>query len=166
MKNINKNQTFYIDFDGVILDTMPIYRYIRAKYNLKGDDSTLFRYLNVSDVINRKRAINNSLEILKKVQDELDIRILSKVNNDYEARIKKEFLTSCGITIPFIGVPQYERKSNYADNMNKDSVLFDDLKDNVDEWESAGGTAVYFTNKTYKEYDTAFSLLDLLEICS
>ena len=59
MKNINKDQTFYIDFDGVILDTMPIYRYIRAKYNLKGDDSTLFRYLNVSDVINRKRAINN-----------------------------------------------------------------------------------------------------------
>ena len=146
MAIINKNQTFYIDFDGVILDTMPIYRYVREKYNLKCDDGRLFRYMNVSDVINKKRAINNSLEILKKVQNKIDIRILSKVNNDYEARIKREFLQSCGITIP--------------------SVLVDDLKDNIDEWQSAGGTGLYFTDKKYKEYDTVFSLLDLLEICS
>lgn len=165
MCELNINQTFYIDFDGVILDTMPIYRYTRAKYNLKVDDGALFRYLNVSDVINKKRAINNSLEILKKVQDKLDIRILSKVNNDYEARIKREFLESCGITIPFIGVPQYERKSKYADQIDN-SVLIDDLKDNIDDWQSAGGTGLYFTNKKYKEYDTVFSLLDLLMICT
>ena len=165
MAIINKNQTFYIDFDGVILDTMPIYRYVREKYNLKCDDGRLFRYMNVSDVINKKRAINNSLEILKKVQNKIYIRILSKVNNDYEARIKREFLQSCGITIPFIGVPQYENKSNYADEI-KNSVLVDDLKDNIDEWQSAGGTGLYFTDKKYKEYDTVFSLLDLLEICS
>ena len=165
MSVINKDQTFYIDFDGVILDTMPIYRYVRAKYNLTCDDGRLFRYMNVSDVINKKRAINNSLEILKKVQNKIDIRILSKVNNDYEARIKREFLESCGITIPFIGVPQYENKSNYADKI-ENSVLVDDLKDNIDEWQKAGGTGLYFTNKKYKEYETVFSLLDLLEICA
>jgi len=163
--NINKNQTFYIDFDGVILDTMPIYRYTRSKYNLKVDDGALFRYIDIPDLMNKKREINNSLEILRKVQSELDIRILSKVNNDYEARIKKEFLNSCGINIPFIGVPQYERKSNYADTIDN-SVLVDDLKDNIDEWQEAGGTGLYFTNKTYREYDTVFSLLDLLEICA
>ncbi len=165
MSIINKNQTFYIDFDGVILDTMPIYRYVRSKYNLTCDDGRLFRYMNVSDVINKKRAINNSLEILKKVQNKIDIRVLSKVNNDYEARIKREFLESCGINIPFIAVPQYENKSNYADKI-ENSVLVDDLKDNIDEWQKAGGTGLFFTNKKYKEYDTVFSLLDLLEICA
>lgn len=164
MKSLNKNQTFYIDFDGVVLDTMPIYRSIMIKYNLQGDDGMIFRYLNVSDVLNKKRAINNSLEILKKVQDKLNIRILSKINNDYEARLKREFLESCGINIPFIGVPQYERKSNYADRVNENAVLFDDLKDNIDDWLSAGGTALYFTKSKYKEYDTVFSLIDLLEL--
>ena len=104
MKNINKNQTFYIDFDGVILDTMPIYRYIRAKYNLKGDDSTLFRYLNVSDVINRKRAIlvicftiddaNELYNTLLKKEKIDPTKIKKYDRNDSNGKLQKEIYNS------------------------------------------------------------------------
>ena len=39
-----------------------------------------------------KRQINNSIDILRKAQEKTKIHILSKVNNDYEARVKREFL--------------------------------------------------------------------------
>ena len=163
MSDINKNQTFYIDFDGVILDTMPLYRQVMVKYNIKGDDSRLFRYMNVSDVINKKRAINNSLEILKKVQDKIDVRILSKVNNDYEARIKREFLESCGINIPFIAVPQYEKKTNYVKDIDKNTILIDDLQTNIDDWLSCGGTGLLLKDKDIKHYHCVKDLQTLLE---
>ena len=112
---------YYIDFDGVILDTIPVYKLIYSRYKLENENN-LFRYLNIPDVFSKKRQINNSLDILKNLQDKVEITILTKVNNDYEARVKRDFLKKYGINIPVIAVPQYEKKTNYVKNIDKNTV--------------------------------------------
>ena len=47
---------YFIDFDGVILDTIPIYRLAYSKYHLENENN-LFRYLDISDVFSKKREI-------------------------------------------------------------------------------------------------------------
>ena len=150
---------YYIDFDGVILDTIPVYKLIYSRYKLENENN-LFRYLNISDVFSKKRAINNSLEILKDLQDKVDIKILTKVNNDYEARVKKDFLRKNGIKIPVIAVPQYEKKTNYVKNIDKNTILIDDLKDNIDDWIIKGGTL--FKEKNIQTYHCEFHLDKIL----
>jgi hypothetical protein len=152
---------YYIDFDGVILDTIPVYKLIYSRYKLENENN-LFRYLNISDVFSKKREINNSLNILKDLQDKIDIKIITKVNNDYEARVKKDFLKKNGINIPVITVPQYEKKSNYVKNIDKNTILIDDLKDNIDDWIIKGGTGILFKEKNVQTYHCEFNLEKIL----
>ncbi len=153
---------YYIDFDGVILDTIPVYRLMYSRYHLENENN-LFRYLNISDVFSTKRQINNSINILREVQDKIQIHILSKVNNDYEARVKRDFLKKNGINIPFIAVPQYEKKSNYVKDIDKNTVLIDDLQANIDDWMSCGGTGLLLKEKDIKHYHCIKDLQTLLE---
>lgn len=153
---------YYIDFDGVILDTIPVYRLAISRYHLENENN-LFRYINLSDVFSSKRQVNNSLKYLKEVQGKVDISILTKVNNDYEARIKKDFLRKQGINIPVIAVPQYEMKTNYVKNIDKNTILIDDLQKNIDDWKESGGTGLLLKDKQVKHYNCIKDLSVLLE---
>ncbi len=153
---------YFIDFDGVILDTIPIYRLAYSRYHLENENN-LFRYLNISDVFSKKREINNSLKYLREAQNRLDISILTKVNNDYEARVKKDFLRKNGINVPVITVPQYEMKTNYVKNIDKNTILIDDLQTNIDDWVSSGGTGLLLKEKSIKYYNCIKDLSVILE---
>lgn len=101
---------YYIDFDGVILDTLTIYNKI---FNEKQIDKWehIYNHFEFDNIFCKDNEINNSINKLKMLQKNYKLTLLSKVVNNDEAEAKKRFLIKNNINIETIFVPYHHKKN-------------------------------------------------------
>ena len=136
---------YYIDFDGVILDTyFPTFKeyYEQEKLGNYIDDIEYVQKQDWNKILVESEIINNSIDIIKSI-DINRVAILTRIHsleNEGESKIK--YLREKGIRCPIILVPYHLKKTDIV--FAKDNILIDDAIFNLDEWSSQGGTSIYF----------------------
>lgn len=164
MKNL------YIDFDGVILDTItPVYN-LAKKLNLDVKTQTkevglLFSKIDWETLIEESEELSNSINSIKKLKDSkmFNISILTHINSLKEAKAKIEFINNLFDDLTIIPVPKSCSKTMMT--QTKDAILVDDYSGNLREWEKSGGIGVKYTKEKEEcEFINITSLEQLLEI--
>lgn len=159
-------KNLYIDFDGVILDTIaPMYDLIKTK------DSELYKrsiekhdFVNNEDSIKIRDIINgiewsSFLKITPQINDSIkninyliktnkfNIAILTHVSSYHEMEAKFDFISKniCG-EIDIICVPKRFAKTVATQNC-KNAILVDDHSGNLRDWVKEGGISVKFSKE-------------------
>lgn len=136
----------YIDFDDVILNTTEV---LVNTYNLEHntkvdyvtDENFMINY-DYNKLLNDSDSINNSIEILKRL-DQNKISILTKVLSlDNEGLAKINYLRNNGIECNVILVPEHAKKTDVV--KVEGCILVDDLIKNLDDWSNKGGISIFF----------------------
>jgi hypothetical protein len=139
----------YIDFDGVILDTINTTYQIMESINLdRSDDENTKKFYSTVDwahIIEITPEINDALSCIKKIIDSkrFDIAILTHVHSLDELAEKLKFIRYHFNEITVIGVPKLVPKTQMVNAKN--SILIDDYAGNLRDWSSAGGIGVRFS---------------------
>ena len=164
MKNL------YIDFDGVILDTItPVYN-LAKKLNLDVKTQTneiglLYSKIDWEELINESPALSDSIDNIKKLKEskKFNISILTHVNSLKEAAAKIRFINGLFNDLTIIPVPKSCSKTMMT--QTKGAILVDDYSRNLKEWQESGGIAVKFVkdieNGKYTEITSLDELLDM-----
>ena len=155
----------YIDFDGVILDTDTTINNIIKDNNINKKE--YISNCNWDNLLNSTAVINNSIKYLK--ESKLDINLLSKISTLEEGIAKVKYLRNNNINMNIHLVPTKISKSDIVSP--KGNILIDDKVYNLDEWNSKGGTSIFFnkynddidiygkTNTKYKKINDLSMLL-------
>ena len=145
MKNL------YIDFDGVIMDT------INKAYQMMDDEninrtniedvSNFFKNLEWNKLLNETDEINGAINKVKKLNDsnKFNVAILTHVNSLNEAIEKVKFIRKFYNDITVIPVPKEISKTKMVHT--KDAILVDDYTSTLVEWKSEGGIGIKFSVK-------------------
>lgn len=156
----------YLDFDGVILDTMNDLDIMIENLDIKNNEKLLREfYINVNwvNLLNNTKEINDSINNIKKLIDSnlYDIEILTHVNSEKEAIAKVNYLSKVLPNINVIITPKEIEKSNMVNPFN--AILVDDYSKNLLLWKEKGGVAIKFSNEVDKRFITINNLFKLLE---
>jgi hypothetical protein len=155
----------YLDFDGVIVDSITVTYNMMKELNidLKDDEKVtkFYKELNWFKLLNDINQINNSVEIIKKLQmtNIYDLSILTSVNSQSEVIAKNNYIRNHNLNIPIISVPREFKKNEVVSA--KSAILVDDFNSNLYEWEKAGGIGVKFSNKKSDDFITINNLNEL-----
>ena len=164
MKNL------YIDFDGVILDTLPPVYNLAKKLNLDVKTQTkevgmLFSKIDWEELIEESSDLNDSVNAIKKLSEsgKFNISILTHVNSLKEAKAKIKFLDNITNDLTIIPVPKDISKTKMT--QTEGAILVDDFSKNLIEWEESGGIGVKFSKiKEESDFIDITNLEELLEI--
>ena len=159
----------YIDFDGVVLDTItPMYKMLEEEKIDRKDSEKVVEFLKRTDyneIIKKSPEINNSISAIKKIIDsnKFNVNILTHVVTLEEGVVKTEFIRKYFKDITMILVPKQISKTKMVHT--KDSILVDDYAGNLRSWEKEGGIPVRFStklnSKEFKVVDNLENLIDL-----
>ena len=161
MKNL------YIDFDGVISDTIEVTYKMMEEENIDTTDQnkviSFYRDLDWEKLLETTPLINNSMEKIEKLlaSNKYDVAILTHVSCQNEAVAKIKYIRKFLHDITIIPVPKAVSKTETV--CAKDAILVDDYKGNLAEWEAAGGIGVrFFKTKKETKYIDISDLEELL----
>ncbi len=147
MKNL------YIDFDGVILDTMSRTYEEMKKIGIDKNDQEevmdFFRKVNWQELINNTKPINDSINEIKKVCDskKFNVYILTHILSTNEMIEKIKYLHKVLPQVTVVSVPKELSKTEVVNPCA--SILIDDFSGNVKEWQKKLGIGIKFV----KEYE-------------
>lgn len=164
MKNL------YIDFDGVILDTLPPVYNLAKKLNIDFKTQTkevglLFSKIDWEELISESPELNDSIKNLKKLKEskKFNISILTHVNSLKEAAAKIKFINSIFDDLTIIPVPKSCSKTMMT--QTEGAILVDDYSGNLKEWKESGGISVKFVKELENgKYTEITSLEELLNM--
>lgn len=162
----------YIDFDGVVMDTIPLLYNELEKNNVSMDNEeqirNIFSSFDFKKIIKDKNILNDSIECINKLLESkrFEVAFLSHVNSLDEGIVKIKYLRrhfKDDITI--IIVPKQVSKTKMVHS--EGAILVDDFSGNLKEWEEAGGISVRFSkeleSKGYRVLNRLDSLLDMFD---
>ena len=161
-----EKKNLYIDFDGVILDTItPLYDDYH-KQNISKEKAKEF-YINYpwKNIIDDKYIINDSINDIYKIIDskKYNLAILTHVNSINEAVLKIKYLRKYFKDITIIPCPKEISKTKMIHT--KDSILIDDYAGNLREWKAEGGIGVRFNQEgNGKGFLTIKNLREIIDI--
>ncbi|MDD2518886.1 MAG: hypothetical protein PHI05_01900 [Bacilli bacterium] len=141
----------YIDFDGVILDTITITSKLMEEQKIDLEDrpsvQKFFSELDWNYLLSTTPEINDSLSCIQKIIDTklFNVAILTHINSLDEAVEKVNFIRKYFKDITVIPVPKVISKTKMVHT--EGSILVDDYAGNLREWESEHGIAVRFSTK-------------------
>ncbi len=152
----------YLDFDGVLLDTINVsYKMmeelgIDLKDRLKVTD--FYKNLDWVNLLNKSEELARSFYYINEIYNEhiFSPRILTKVNSLNEMVAKIEYTRTKNKYISVICVPNGIDKCKVVNA--KDSFLVDDYSYNLINWEQEGGIGIKFSNKSSDKFITTDSL--------
>ena len=159
----------YIDFDGVILDTIPLFYDLGGNRNIKDlSEKELLKHfenfpwesLDLDSLI-----LNDSLECIKKIEKtkKFNISILTHVNSLKEGVVKIRYLRRYFKDITILLCPKEISKTKMVHT--KDAILVDDYSGNLEEWEKEIGMPIKFsTKKKHEKYQTINRLDQLIDL--
>lgn len=156
----------YIDFDGVILDTMTDAYKEYEEYKRSDDISSreYFEKLDWNTLLQESDQINNSIDNIKMLMDSglYNVSVLTHVVCEAEIVAKVKFL---GEKIPGLNVITVDKRNNKCDVVNcANAVLVDDYMENLELWAARGGIAIKFSDKNKRrQFMTIDSLDDLID---
>jgi len=158
----------YIDFDGVICNTIDItYEMIKnLKIDKKDSEKMLEFYQNLDweSVLKKAKDINDGLNNIKKIiaSGKFNVSILTHVTSLDEIKAKLEYIRKY-FDIPVIGVPKNISKATLINARN--SILIDDYVENLKEWRNAGGLGIRFDlDKDGKGFPVIDKLDEVIEV--
>ena len=143
-----EKRNLYIDFDGVILDTItPLYEDYE-KQNITKEKRLEF-YVNYpwEKIIDDKYIINDGINDIKEIinSNKFELAILTHVNSLNEAILKIKYIRKYFKDITIIPVPKAISKTKMIHT--KDAILIDDYAGNLREWKKEGGIGIRFNQK-------------------
>lgn len=156
----------YVDFDGVILNTIDITYKILNELNLNNtkEIEEFYKKLDWEELLDNCDPINDSINCLKKLieSDLYDVSILSHVTCKNEALAKKNYLKKY---IPNLKVITVDININKCDAVDcRNAILIDDYIENLNLWYKNGGIPVKFSdNGKYYNYITITNLNMMLD---
>ena len=161
----------YIDFDGVIMNTIEVSYRMMEEQNVDRSDydavGIFYRDANWEKLLSESKSINNSWECIKKVIDsnKFNVAILTHVNSLTEIEEKVKIIRNHFRDITIISVPKSISKTEML--KAEGSVLVDDYVNNLVEWQEAGGYGVRFDldmdGKGFPVIDRLDLLINLLD---
>ena len=147
----NIMKRLYIDFDGVVMDTIPpLYEALQksgADVTNESEIRVFFASYDFSKIINDDNILNDSINCIKKLIDSkmFEISFLTHVNSLTEGCVKVEYLRRHFKDITIIMVPKEISKTKVVHS--EGAILVDDYSGNLKEWEENGGIAVRFSKE-------------------
>ncbi len=163
MKNL------YIDFDGVISDTIDVTYAMLTEAGIDSKDfertNKFYKNLDWNYVLENTPLINNSMDEIKKIIDSkrFDVAILTHVSSQDEAVAKIKFIRQFLDEITIIAVPKEVSKTRMV--CARDSILIDDFTKNLDEWSENGGIGIKFSKVNRKtKYTNITNLSEILAL--
>lgn len=137
----------YIDFDGVILDTIPHLYQAADEAGRERSDSKFYETFDFKKILKDEYILNDSINCIQKIIDskKFNISILTHINSLQEGIDKVEYLRKFFKDITIILVPKKISKTKMIHT--KGAILIDDYAHNLREWESEGGISVRFSQK-------------------
>lgn len=142
-----------IDFDGVILDTIPLLYEMLKTEGIPREDferaRSFFASLNWEKFIGEAKELNNSLKNIQDLYQSglFSIYILTHVNSIKEMVVKTKFIRSHFDRIPIISVPKELPKPMVLGESVEGAILVDDYAGNLRVWEQAGGVGIKYTDE-------------------
>lgn len=158
----------YIDFDGVILDTITLSYQLLEKADLKTREeiTRFYQTLDWSYLLENAPELNDSFNCIKGLieSNKFDISILTHVNSKNEEERKRELLSE---KLPGLKVnccPKVINKCDFVDPVN--AILVDDYSGNLELWQQNGGISIKYSdnNKKNEQFITITSLDQLHHI--
>ena len=141
----------YIDFDGVILDTMTKSYEELKKENIdrKDQDKVMefFRNLDWKKLIEETEEINDSINEIKKIFDskKFNVYILTHVNSTNEMIEKIKYLHKKLPLVTVVSVPKEIPKTEVVNPSA--AILIDDYSGNIREWQKKLGIGIKFVKE-------------------
>ncbi len=141
----------YIDFDGVILDTMTKSYEELKKENIdrKDQDKVMefFRNLDWKKLIEETEEINDSINEIKKICDskKFNVYILTHVNSTNEMIEKIKYLHKKLPLVTVVSVPKEIPKTEVVNPSA--AILIDDYSGNIREWQKKLGIGIKFVKE-------------------
>lgn len=167
----NIMKRLYIDFDGVVMDTIPpLYEALQksgADVTNESEIRVFFASYDFSKIINDDNILNDSINCIKKLIDSkmFEISFLTHVNSLTEGCVKVEYLRLHFKDITIIMVPKEISKTKVVHS--EGAILVDDYSGNLKEWEENGGIAVRFSKELeshgYKVLNHLDELIDMFK---
>ncbi len=162
----------YIDFDGVVMDTIPLLYNELAKNNVGlGEEEEIHRVFAAFDygqIIKDKNILNDSINCIHKLIESgrFEVSFLSHINSLAEGEVKVKYLRKhFKNNITIIMVPRSIEKPKMVHS--EGAILVDDYAGNLKEWKANGGIAIRFSKELeshgYKVINRLDSLLDMFD---
>lgn len=159
----------YIDFDGVILDTItPLYAGFKAA-GISMDDLPARREyvtnLDFRTLVKDENILNDSINCINKLKESglFQISILTHINSIDEGVVKVNYIRRYFKDITVILTPRSLDKTEMVHS--EGSILVDDYSENLKIWKSRGGIPIKFSSeKKQREFISISKLDELIEI--
>ena len=162
----------YIDFDGVVMDTIPLLYNELAKNNVELDNEEevhrVFAAFDYGQIIKDKNILNDSINCIKKILESgrFEVSFLSHINSLAEGEVKVKYLRKhFKNNITIIMVPRSIEKPKMVHS--EGAILIDDYAGNLKEWEANGGIAIRFSKELeshgYKVINRLDMILDMFD---
>lgn len=141
----------YIDFDGVIMDTIPpLYAALEASGVDVTKEEERRRFFSTYDfdmIVNDDFILNDSITCIDNLIEskKFEISILTHINSLAEGVAKTEYLRKYFDGITIILVPKEISKTKMVHSSG--AILVDDYSGNLKEWEENGGISVRFSKE-------------------
>ena len=159
----------YIDFDGVILDTMTK-SYVeieKAGINKKDQKAVMayFRNVDWDKLISETEEINNSISEIKKIcaSKKFSVYVLTHINSTNEMVAKIKYLHKKLPQVTIVSVPKEVPKTSVVNPSG--AILIDDYSGNVKEWQKKLGIGIKFVKELegsdYPEITHLSEVLDM-----
>ena len=131
-----EKKNLYIDFDGVILDTMtPIFEdYEKQKITKETEKDFLINYP-WNNIVNDTYIIGDAINDIYKIleSNKFNLSILTHINSLNEGVLKINYLRKYFKDITIIPCPKEIPKTKMIET--KDAILIDDYAGNLRDWE-------------------------------
>lgn len=155
----------YLDCDGVILDTINKSYIMLKEEGITTEEEVTKFYSNINweKLIIESGPINDSINKIKELNKYFEIEILTHVNTEYEASVKRKYFVKELPGINVIAVPKTIKKADYVNATN--AVLVDDYIPNLNYWKEKGGIPIKFSSSGKEcSYITITDLSELINI--
>lgn len=161
----------YIDFDGVIMNTIEVSYKIMKERKIDLDNipevENFYQTTDWNELLKQSKPINNAWECLEKIinSKKFNIAILTHVNSLKEIEEKVKIIRKHFRDITIIPVPKSISKTRML--KAEGAVLVDDYVHNLNEWQEAGGYGIRFDldmdGKGFPVIDRLDVLIDMLD---
>lgn len=157
----------YVDFDGVILDTMTdTYRdYVAYRKNNSINSVDYYRGIDWFTLLKNSKEINDSINNLKLLIKSglYNVRVLTHVVCQEEVEAKVRYLKE---KVPELEIITVDKGTNKCDVVNPvGAILVDDYMGNLELWSNKGGISIKFSdNNKRRKFISIDSLDDLIYI--
>lgn len=155
----------YIDFDGVILDTITKLYEIAKKENADKDSPEFYINFDFKKILKDENILNDGINCIQKLLDcgKFEISILTHCHSMKEASDKVKYIRRHFKDMTVIICPKEISKTKMVHT--EGAILVDDFAGNLKEWETDGGIPIKFSttlnSKGYTVIDKLNSLINM-----